>query len=106
MLIKGIHHGGISVSNLDKSVEFYQKNFGLKLNGATEQDVVQKGKMKGARMKIAFLQAGDVVLELIQYLSPRGKKSQLETLGPWLSAYSVRSQANCESVRRIESERC
>jgi hypothetical protein len=74
ILMRGIHREEITMSNLDKSVEFYQRNFGLKLTGTTEQHILHEGNLKGVRMKIAFLQAGEVALELIQYLDPRGER--------------------------------
>lgn len=78
--IKRIDHSEITVKDLDKSVEFYQETLGLKPAGKTEMHITEKGRFQGAKMKIAFLQAGEDRLELIQYLNPKGKESDLN---PW-----------------------
>lgn len=79
-MIKGIHHSEITVKDLNKSVEFYQKTLGLTLAGKIEQHVTQEGGLQGAKMKIALLQVGEGTLELIQYLNPKGKEAGLN---PW-----------------------
>lgn len=79
-IVKRIHHSEITVKDLDKSIEFYQRTLGLKPVGKTEMHVTQEGGLKGAKMKIAFLQAEEDKLELIQYLNPKGKESDLN---PW-----------------------
>lgn len=78
-MITGIHHSEITVKDLDKAIEFYGI-IGLKLKGKAEQVVTQKGGLQNVKMKLAFLQAGEDVLELIEYINPEGKESDLN---PW-----------------------
>ena len=75
-----IHHGQVTVKNLEESIKFYEK-LGLKLAGRVEQTVTQEGNLKNAKMKIALLQAGEDIFELIEYINP--KSSNQNKLNPW-----------------------
>ncbi len=57
-MIKRVHHVGIVVSNLDETLEMYEKIFDLKPS---------KVKVHG-QIKVAFLPVGDGEIELIQPL--------------------------------------
>lgn len=71
----GVHHTGITVSDLDRSVAFYGK-----LGFAPEEILVEEGEevergvgVPGAKLRSAILLGpSDSRLELIQYLEPAG----------------------------------
>lgn len=71
-----IHHMGITVADLDKSIEFYSAAFGLEIvdraifSGEELSYVVQ---VPGAELEYAFMAGENAVLELIEYKAPRGK---------------------------------
>lgn len=75
-----LDHCEITVSNLDEAIKFYQKTLGLKLVGKAEQTVTQKGELQNAKMRVAFLDANGSILELIEYLNPKGKQLNVK---PW-----------------------
>jgi len=75
-MIKSIHHTGISVSNMENSLKFYRDLIGMKV----VKDVMVSGKEIGevnnldeARVRIVILELNGVQIELLEFLSPRGK---------------------------------
>jgi len=76
MQVRGVYHTSFTVSDIDRSVAFYRDILGMELleqGEASGQTVETILGMPGARLKIAFLKAGDQMLELFEYLSPKGK---------------------------------
>ena len=79
MKLKTILHTGLTVSNLDKSVEFYQDVLGLELifrvdDRAPGWNNDYIGRLVGipnAELREAWLALGDHVVELVEYLSPK-----------------------------------
>lgn len=74
-MITGVHHRGITVSNLERSLEFYHDVLGLEL--ATEpsdlfsgEDLSQGVGVPGASLRLAMLKAGDASVELLEYVTP------------------------------------
>ncbi|PZN34042.1 MAG: VOC family protein [Proteobacteria bacterium] len=71
--IKGLHHAGLSVSDLDRSIAFYCDLLGMRL---LRQDAFQPGSLDritalpGARGRSAMLQAGAQYLELFEFATP------------------------------------
>lgn len=76
MQVLGFHHTGFTVSDLERSVMFYRDILGLELLAELESSSPVTETilgMPGAHLKVAFLKAGDNMLELFQYLSPEGR---------------------------------
>jgi catechol 2,3-dioxygenase-like lactoylglutathione lyase family enzyme len=75
---RGLEHVGLSVANLDRSVEFYRDVLGFKveriLEPAPELPLGDVVGMSGCRARIAHLQSAKGMLELFEYQEPRGKK--------------------------------
>lgn len=73
--VVGVHHTAFHVSDLGRSISFYRDVLGLEL--LVERDV-QGGYMAelmgypDTHLRLAFLRAGNELLELIQYLQPVG----------------------------------
>jgi len=82
MRIERVHHTGITVDNIDRSIEFYRGVLDAELlyvgDSNTQGVPLKKFQnvvgVKGARLRYAFLRVGDTLIELICYLSPRGSK--------------------------------
>jgi catechol 2,3-dioxygenase-like lactoylglutathione lyase family enzyme len=72
----GLHHVGIAVADLDRSIAFYRDLLGFSVR---ERDEITGGQLalvtgvSGGRVRIADLEFGDGrTLELLQYLAPVG----------------------------------
>jgi glyoxylase I family protein len=74
-MIESVEHVGLSVSDLESSIEFYCKNFGFEVLRTVEgNDLVGKVVgMPGCKVTIVHLGKGDSVLELFHYREPNGK---------------------------------
>lgn len=75
-MITGIHHPCLIVSNLDASVAFYRDVLGLKVTMGFEASgpfVESMQELPEASLRLALLEVHGDVLELIEFLHPRGK---------------------------------
>jgi catechol 2,3-dioxygenase-like lactoylglutathione lyase family enzyme len=77
-MIEGIEHVGLSVSDLDKSIEFYCNFLACEViriiepnTGTLLGNVVG---MPGCAARIAHLKSGPNMLELFEYTEPKGEK--------------------------------
>src|SRR5438067_1341669 len=74
--VVGVESVGMTVSDLDRSVDFYTHV--LSFEKISEVEVTgdayeQLEGVFGLRMRIARLRLGDEILELTEYLAPRGR---------------------------------
>lgn len=70
-----MNHMSFTVSDLDRSVEWYVSVLGLELVSLAHRDPDFSSRVTGipgAELRIAYLRAPNAAVELIQYLSPRG----------------------------------
>ena len=75
-MITSHNHSSFTVSNLERSVAFYRDVIGFEVEGIFEvqgQAIQQITGFPDAHLKVAHLLLGGFRLELIQYLSPKGK---------------------------------
>ena len=96
-----IHHGGLTVKNLEESIEFYQNLLGLEMVDKLEVTINDEGGFKGATIKVAFLKAGTNELELLQYVHPPSKMTN--DLDPW-DMGSVHISFGIDDVRKFYEE--
>jgi catechol 2,3-dioxygenase-like lactoylglutathione lyase family enzyme len=71
----GLHHTGITVSNLDRSVEFYERfGFDVAVRIEEEGEEVERGVgVPGAKLRVAMMEGpNNSRLELIEYVRPGG----------------------------------
>jgi catechol 2,3-dioxygenase-like lactoylglutathione lyase family enzyme len=83
--MKGLHHVGITVKDLDASIRFYHDVLGLEFSNEPSPwfDAPELGLavgVPGAALRQVSLLLGDTMLELLEYKSPPS-----ETAGPLLS---------------------
>ena len=74
-MLKGLHHVGIIVKDLNKSIDFYHRVLGLEF--ASEPSPWFAGpelesalRIKGACLRQVCLVLGDTMLELLEYATP------------------------------------
>ena len=76
-MIEGLEHVGLSVSDLERSIEFYCKNLGCKVIRILEakpNPLLEKVVgMPGCLARIAHLKSGPNMLGLFEYIRPSGK---------------------------------
>ncbi len=76
-MIHHIEHVGLSVSSLERSIEFYTKYFNLKVERILEPSpdlpVDKIVGLPGCTVRIAHLSSPGAMLELFQYIDPEGK---------------------------------
>jgi catechol 2,3-dioxygenase-like lactoylglutathione lyase family enzyme len=82
-----VHHAGVTVADLDRSLGFYHDLLGLEVFVVAERTDQTIGAIvgyPGARIKLAFLGVpGDSArVELLEYLEPRGESAGGETFRP------------------------
>lgn len=61
-MIKKVDHIGIAVNNLDDALDIYKRIYGL--------DAIKIETLKGAKLKIAFIPLGEVLIELLEPTEP------------------------------------
>jgi catechol 2,3-dioxygenase-like lactoylglutathione lyase family enzyme len=77
-MIKGVHHTCITVSEMERSIQFYRDLLGLELvmTEESERSGDDRSKALGvpqAKVKLAILRAGDAQIELIEYVTAKGQ---------------------------------
>jgi lactoylglutathione lyase len=85
--ISGIHHTGLHVGDIERSVAFYRDLLGLELLTRQESKngyVAEIVGYPGAEMRFAFLRhpSGGPIIELIQYVEPAGQPIDTATKNP------------------------
>jgi lactoylglutathione lyase len=86
-MLRGVHHAGVTVSNLDRALAFYRDVLGLDVFVQAERRNETIGAIvgyPGAGVKLAFVGVpGDSArIELLEYLEPRGDAVDGETFRP------------------------
>lgn len=81
-MIKGMDHVGMSVRNLDRSIEFYRNLFGMELIyhgpfGGEHYDLRYESVLgvKGAAGTVALMRLGTMQIEMFQFDRPDAKLS-------------------------------
>lgn len=86
MNVTRIDHVGITVSDLDRALGFYRDLLGLRVladSTVSEPEVADLLGLDSVQLRIADLDSGDGrVVELIQYLQPKGTRIDYESADP------------------------
>ncbi|MYM63942.1 VOC family protein [Pseudomaricurvus sp. HS19] len=74
-MIRGIHHIGIHVNDMDRMIEFYREAFGFELVGEgfswkDDEFIDRIVAVKGSAARGCMLRAGTCYMELFQYSAP------------------------------------
>ncbi len=76
VLVDGVDSIGITVSDMDRAVDFYSKILTFEKVSDTEvsgEDVEHLEGVFGARMRVVRMKLGDEFIELTEYLAPKGR---------------------------------
>lgn len=74
--VQGVHAVGMTVSDMDRSVEFYRTALTFRVVADTElvgDDIERVTGLFGTRARVVRMQLGDEQIQLTQYLAPRGR---------------------------------
>ncbi len=102
-MIRGVHHISLSTTDIDRLLGFYSGLLGLEVRQAataeeTDETFQNIVGLKNAAYRAAWLSAGNVEIEIFQYLSPIG---QPVTVSP---ACDAGIRHICFEVRGIAGE--
>ena len=77
-MINSLGHAGLTVSDMDRSLEFYRDFLGMKVLmdlDITDDRMARVLGVASAKCRIVHLQLGDGVLELFHYYQPKGRNA-------------------------------
>jgi catechol 2,3-dioxygenase-like lactoylglutathione lyase family enzyme len=83
-IVTAIDSIGLTVSDLDRSVEFYSRVLHFEKVSETEVDGESYERLTGVfglRMRIARMKLGDESIELTEFLAPRGRPAPVDARG-------------------------
>jgi len=82
-MIRGVHHFSFSVKNLDRTIEFYSKVLGIKLQSRNRNEYETLGNalfgtkwglnQENADLELAVMNIGGVRVEFIEYKNPEAQ---------------------------------
>lgn len=82
MMISGVHHACVSVSDMERSLAFYRDTLGMKeeVNITYDADPAMMD-LPGTKPKqhLVLLSAGNARVELIHYIEPKGRPNDRRT---------------------------
>jgi catechol 2,3-dioxygenase-like lactoylglutathione lyase family enzyme len=81
-VVKSVETVGMTVSNMDRSVEFFSKVLGFEQVNDVEVHGAEYEKLQGvfgARMRVVRMKLGEEVIELTEYLAPEGRPIPLDS---------------------------
>lgn len=81
-MITAMEHAALSVSNLERSLSFYRDILGFTveriIEPSPERPLGKINGLPGSSARIAHLRLGPCMLELFEYVNPRGKPQPSE----------------------------
>lgn len=108
MSAPGLHHVGLSVSDLERSIAFYRDLLGLpvrELDEMSGSEVEAVTGVAGSRVLIADLEVGaGQTLELLQYLSPAGTAVHPRLVDPGHTHVGIQVEDLAGVFRRLVEE--
>lgn len=78
--VEGVHHIGITVSDMQRSFDWYTKMFGLvpgPVNHGSGPELETGVQVEGAELDFSMIQIGSTRIEFLEYTHPEGKPFEL-----------------------------
>ncbi|WP_445612654.1 methylmalonyl-CoA epimerase [Geobacillus sp. YF-1] len=95
MRVKKVDHIGIAVRSIEKALPFYTEVLGLPFLGIEE--------VESEQVKVAFLQAGEAKLELLEPLSPESAVAKfIEKRGEGIHHVALGVEDITERIRELK----
>ena len=74
-MMKGVHHVGFTVSNLERTIDFYHNTLGLEFaveptDWFSGEELARGVNVPGVQLKIVSFKVGDSVVEFLEYAAP------------------------------------
>lgn len=91
-----IDHIGIAVESIEAALPFYQKALGL--------EVVHREEVASQKVKVAFLQAGETSLELLEPTGDGAISKFLKTRGPGLHHVAFHASDIAADMKRLKAD--
>ncbi len=89
-----VDHVGIAVASIDRALPFYEKALGL--------TPVHREEVASQKVRVAFLQAGETALELLEPTGEEGAIAKfLKTRGPGLHHVAFSTKKIDERMKRL-----
>jgi catechol 2,3-dioxygenase-like lactoylglutathione lyase family enzyme len=101
-----IHHVGLAVGDLERSVAFYCTHFGLReiaRNHLQGELISEQTGLPGTEIDVAILAGSNTIVELLCYRRPVGDDHTLRTCDPGAAHVCIVVEdvdATCEAMRR------
>ena len=74
---RSMHHAGIVVTDLDRSIEFYTRAFGaeveLRIDDMRDPQIAEMHELDDELMSLAILRIGETRFELVVFTEPEGR---------------------------------
>jgi lactoylglutathione lyase len=93
-MIESFNHFSFTVSNLEKTVDFYTDILGMEVFSFADREQEYSEKVtgiKGSYLKIAYLKGYGIIVELIEYVGSdkRGGRSSSDNIGAGHICFNV-----------------
>ncbi len=78
--LRGVHHVGVPVRSLERSLAWFRDAFGIEPELVVESEGPETSaavQLEGARIGAAFLDIGNTIIELLEYREPVGEDFRL-----------------------------